>query len=205
MTGTVPTRTRIMTIAREAILAKGFDATSIEEIVTAAEITKGGFFYHFPDKNALAIALIEEYIAEEDALFDQITAEAEALADDPLETILIFLKRMAQVLDDIPSGHPGCLVATFAYQERLFRSDVVEANRRAVTRWRERFAAMFRAVEAMRPPREQIPADDLADMVTTTVEGGLVVSKAMGDPKVTVRQLLALRRLIKQLYAPVLQ
>ena len=205
MAGTVPTRTRIMTIARESILAKGFDATSIEEIVAAAEITKGGFFYHFPDKNALAIALIEEYVAEEDALFDKIAAEAETLADDPLEAILIFLKRMAQVLDDIPSGHPGCLVATFAYQERLFRSDVIEANRRAVTRWRERFAGMFRDVEAMRPPREPISAEDLADMVTTTVEGGLVVSKAIGDPKVTVRQLLALRRLIKQLYAPVLQ
>ena len=48
-----------------AILAKGFDATSIEEIVAGAEITRSGFFYHFPDKNELARALIERYIEQD--------------------------------------------------------------------------------------------------------------------------------------------
>ncbi|HYN46828.1 MAG TPA: helix-turn-helix domain-containing protein, partial [Allosphingosinicella sp.] len=48
------TRARILDMAEEAILAKGFDATSIEEIVAAAEITRSGFFYHFRDKNELA-------------------------------------------------------------------------------------------------------------------------------------------------------
>ena len=38
-----------MDIAQDAVLAKGFDATSIDEIVAAADITKGGFFYHFKD------------------------------------------------------------------------------------------------------------------------------------------------------------
>ena len=53
------TRRRILEVAQDAILAKGFDATSIEEIVAAAEITKSGFFYHFRDKNELARALLE--------------------------------------------------------------------------------------------------------------------------------------------------
>ena len=195
------TRQRIMDVARAAILEKGFDATSIDEITAATGITKGGFFYHFPDKNALAIALIEEYAAEEDRMFDDLGRQAEALADDPLEALLIFLKLMAQILDDIPSGHPGCLVATFAYQERLFRADVIAANRQAVTAWRDRFGAMFRAIEATRTPRTPIPAADLADMVSTTVEGGLVLSKAFGDPTVTARQILALRGLIRAHYA----
>ena len=43
------TRQRILETAQESILAKGFDATSIEEIVAAAEITRSGFFYHFRD------------------------------------------------------------------------------------------------------------------------------------------------------------
>ena len=47
------TRTRIMDIAEASILTKGFDATSIDEIVAAAEITKGGFFYHFKSKKDL--------------------------------------------------------------------------------------------------------------------------------------------------------
>ena len=56
------TRERIMDIAEEAILEKGFGATSIEEIIAAAEITKSGFFYHFKDKNELARAMLQRYL-----------------------------------------------------------------------------------------------------------------------------------------------
>ena len=52
------TRTRVMDIAEVAILSKGYGATSIEEIIEEAGITKSGFFYHFPDKRALALALL---------------------------------------------------------------------------------------------------------------------------------------------------
>ena len=55
-------RERILEVAEEAVLAKGFAATSIEEIITAVGITKSGFFYHFPDKSDLAKALLQRYI-----------------------------------------------------------------------------------------------------------------------------------------------
>ena len=51
------TRERIMDLAYESIIEKGFAATSIEELVEAAGITKSGFFYHFRDKSELAKAL----------------------------------------------------------------------------------------------------------------------------------------------------
>ena len=55
-------REQILEIAERAVLAKGFGATSIEEIIAEAGITKSGFFYHFKDKNELALALINRYI-----------------------------------------------------------------------------------------------------------------------------------------------
>lgn len=54
-----PTRERILAVAHDAIIAKGFDATSVDEIAAAVEISRTGFFYHFSDKNALARAVIE--------------------------------------------------------------------------------------------------------------------------------------------------
>lgn len=39
------TRARIMDIAQTAVLQKGFDATSIEEIVAEADLSRDGFFY----------------------------------------------------------------------------------------------------------------------------------------------------------------
>ena len=41
------TRERILDVAEASVLAKGFGATSIEELIAEAGITKSGFFYHF--------------------------------------------------------------------------------------------------------------------------------------------------------------
>ena len=196
------TRARILDIAQEAILQKGFDATSIEEIVAAAEITKGGFFYHFPDKNALARALIERHIAVEDQIFDDLWARARDLHDDPLHAMLIGLKLLAEMLADMPNGHPGCIVATAAYQDRLFDAEVRELNRRAVLGWRARFRAMFDEIAALYPPREEVDLDALADMVSTVVEGGIVMSKSLGEPHMIVGQVLLLRQFLRQMFQP---
>lgn len=196
------TRTRILDMAQDAILQKGFDATSIEEIVAAADLTKGGFFYHFPDKNALARALIERHIEVEDQLFDDLWARARDLHDDPLHSALIALKLLAEMLADMPSGHPGCIVATAAYQDRMFDAEVRALNRRAVLGWRARFRAVFDEIAASYPPREEVDLDALADMVSTVVEGGIVMSKALGEPHMVVGQILLFRQFVKQLFQP---
>ncbi len=190
-------------MAQESILAKGFDATSIEEIVAAAEITKGGFFYHFPDKNALAKALIDRYIEDEEALFDDLFKRSSELSDDPLQRALIGLKLMAELLEDMPHGHPGCLVASAVYQDRLFSGDVRDTNRAALLNWRRRFREHFEEIAALYPPRDEVDLDCLADMVSTVVEGGIVVSKAIDDPRVTAYQVMLLRSYIKLLFQPV--
>ena len=202
MTDKVDTRTRIMDIAQDAVLAKGFDGTSIDEIVAAAEITKGGFFYHFPDKNALAVALIERYIIDEDTLFDDVLGRAQELSDDPLQAALIGLKLLAELLDDMPNGHPGCLVATAAYQDRLFDRQVREANKRAVLGWRHRFRALFEEIAETYPPNDNVDFDALSDFVSAVVEGGIVLSKSLGEPRITAQQVMVLRSYMKLLFTP---
>lgn len=197
------TRARIMDVAQDSVLTKGFDATSIEEIVAGAEITKSGFFYHFPDKNALAHALIERHIETEDQIFDEIFARAGELADDPLQAMLVGLKLLAELLDDMSGGHPGCIVATAVYQDRLFDRNVHEANRRAVLGWRARFRSMFEEIAAIYPMREETDLDELADFVSVVIEGGIITSRALGQPAITARQVLLLRSHIKMLFAPV--
>ena len=196
------TRTKILDVAQDAILAKGFDATSIEEIVASAEITKSGFFYHFKDKNALACALIERHIVAEDEIFDDLLARARDLSDDPLEAGLIGLKLLAELIEDIPGGHPGCIVATAAYQDRLFNKDVREANRRAVLGWRRRFQALFEEIAETYPPNDDVDMGQLGDFVTCVVEGGIIMSRAVGDPLITSHQVMLLRSYIRLLFKP---
>jgi TetR/AcrR family transcriptional regulator, transcriptional repressor for nem operon len=196
------TRTKILDVAQESVLAKGFDATSIDEIVAGAEITKSGFFYHFRDKSALAQALIERHIEVEDQLFDDIFERARELGDDPLQTMLIGLKLLAELLEDIPGGHPGCLIATAAYQDRLFDREVREANARAVLGWRQRFRAMLDDIAKTYVMRDDVDLDQLADMISAIIEGGLVMSRALGEPSITAQQVLLMRSYLKLQFSP---
>jgi len=194
------TRQKIMDVAQEAILNKGFDATSIEEIVASAEITKSGFFYHFKDKNALAYALIERHIVVEDDLFDELIGRAQELSDDPLQVMLIGLKLLAELIEDMPGGHPGCIVATAAYQDRLFDRKVRDANKRAVLGWRNRFRQMFDEIEKVYLPNDCVDRDALADMVSTVLEGGIVMARALNEPLITSQPVYLLSSYVKLLY-----
>ncbi|WP_269583915.1 TetR/AcrR family transcriptional regulator [Roseibium sp. Sym1] len=195
-------RQRIIAAARNSILEKGFGATSIDELIAEAEITKSGFFYHFKDKGELARVLLEEYIEEEEVLFDQIFDQGKDLADDPLQAFLISLKLLARMVEDLPTGHPGCLIATYCYQERLFDREVRDLNRKAVLAWRARFRATLDEIAERYPPKEEIDLDALADMVSTVLEGGIVMSKALAKPRVLSEQVLLFRNLLKAMFLP---
>ena len=187
------TRERILDAAESAILAKGFAATSIEELIVAVGITKGGFFYHFKDKGELAKALLVRYVERENELFDEIFARADELNEDPLHGFLVGLKMLSELMADLPGGHPGCLVASFCYQERLFDKEVRELNTAAVLGWRKRFRERLERIAARYEPRVVVNLDDVADMLSVMADGGIILSRVVSDKNVLPRHGLALR------------
>ena len=194
------TRSKIMDIAEAAILTKGFEATSIEEIIEEADITKSGFFYHFQDKNALAMALLRRYIDREEALFDGLFGRAAELHEDPLHAFLIGLKLFAELMGDLPSVHPGCLIAVYCYNERLYSGEIRSLSQESALAWRARFQEILEDIAAKYPLKDDVSIVALADMVSSTFEGGIAMSKIMGDQKVLPEQVLLLRSYIKLLF-----
>lgn len=202
-----PTQTReqILDAAQSAVLAKGFSGTSIDELIAAVGISKSGFFYHFRDKSDLAKALLERYIAEDDRIFDALEAQADDLSEDPLHSFLIGLRLLADVFADLPEGHPGCMVASICYHEQLFAREVQAMNASAVLGWRKRFRERLDRIAALYPPRIRVDLDDLADMVTVVVDGGIILSKITKDAKSLARQVLLYRDFIRLVFSPVAQ
>jgi AcrR family transcriptional regulator len=56
----VLTRARVLTAAAEVFARTGFLAASMNDIVDEAGVTKGAVYFHFPSKEALAVAIVEE-------------------------------------------------------------------------------------------------------------------------------------------------
>lgn len=194
------TRERLMDLAETAVLEKGFAATSIEELIAGVGITKSGFFYHFKDKGELAKALLERYLAREETLLDDLFARADELDEDPLHGFLVGLKMFAELMSDLPNGHPGCLVASFCYQEQLFNRDVRALNRVGVLRWRARFRQRFDEIAARYPPKIDVDLNDLADMASVLVDGGIVISKVVGDAQVLPGQVMLFRSFVRAVF-----
>jgi AcrR family transcriptional regulator len=194
------TRERILDFAYDAIVQKGFAATSIEELVEAAGITKSGFFYHFRDKNDMARQLFDRFLAEDESIVDTLAFRARELSDDPLQSFLIFLNLYAQMMDDMESLHPGCMVASVTYQERLFDAEMRQMNVDYLLRTRQRFAAWLREIVVKNPPRMEADLDALADHLTIIVEGAIIYAKALRDPGMMGRQTRLFRTHIKLLF-----
>jgi AcrR family transcriptional regulator len=194
------TRDRILDVAEAAVLEKGFAGTSIDELIAAVGITKSGFFYHFRDKNELARALLVRYVERENDLFDDLFRRADELNEDPLHGFLVGLKMLSETLADLPNGHPGCLVASFCYQDRLFDREVRNLNTAAVLGWRRRFRERLDRIAVRYPPRIAVDLDDLADMLAVVADGGIILSRVVSDPAALSRQVLLYRELVRAVF-----
>jgi TetR/AcrR family transcriptional regulator, transcriptional repressor for nem operon len=194
------TRERILDAAEAAVLDKGFAATSIDELIAAVGITKSGFFYHFRDKGELARALLVRYIEREDELFDDLFRRADELNEDPLHGFLVALKMMSEMMSDLASGHPGCLVAAYCYQDRLFDRDIRELNASAVLGWRKRFRKRLELIAARYPPRIPVDLGDLADMLSAIADGGIILSKVVKDKQALPRQVMLYRDFVRAVF-----
>lgn len=196
------TRERILDIAEAGVLAKGFGATSIDEIIAEAGITKSGFFYHFKDKNELARGLLARYDRHLETLLAEIFGRAAELSDDPLQRLLIGLTLFAEHMAAMPGGHPGCLVATMSYQDQLFNREVRSMVTSIVEGWNDYFRTMIEDIIAVYQPRDPVDAGRLARNIACAIDGGIIMSKALADPTVLPEQMLMARNYVKMTFQP---
>ena len=196
------TRERLLALAEDAVMAKGFAATSIEELIVAAGISKSGFFYHFEDKTALAKAMMLRYLEQDDAVLSDIFRRGDELNEDPLHGFLVGLRLFAELMANLPANYPGCLAASFAYQDQLFNREIRELNKQGILAWRQKFRARLELIAQRYPPKQEVDFEALADMAASTVEGGLILGRMLTDQTILPRQVLLYRDLVRHIFSP---
>ena len=60
---------KILDAALMVIRAKGYTATTVDDLCAASDVTKGAFFHHFKSKDVLAIAPADHWSEMTSALF----------------------------------------------------------------------------------------------------------------------------------------
>ena len=140
---------------------------------------------------------MQRYLDQEWAVFHQLFEQADALSEEPLHGFLIFFKLFADLMADLPSGHPGCLVASYVYSEHLFSPEVRSMTTEGHRIWRRRFGERLCIIAEKYPPKGDICLNDLADMLSAVSDGGIILSKSLHDPVVLPKQIILYRSFIK--------
>ncbi len=101
-------KTKFLNAALQVIRAKGYSATTVEDICHAADMTKGSFFHHFKSKDDLALSAVAYW----DAMTTNFFASAPYhSATDPLARLLGYLDFREVILKgELPDY--TCLVGT---------------------------------------------------------------------------------------------
>jgi AcrR family transcriptional regulator len=194
------TRERIVAAGNDLILRQGFAATSLDQILEQAKVTKGAFFHHFASKAELGEELMQRFLAQDRELMDELFARAEQFVSDPLQQVLVALGLVREKFAALDEPPPGCLIAAYCYQEALMTETARRASAELMKLWRQRFAEKLRAAAELHTLRAQVDLDDVGDLVNTVIEGAFVMSKTMDEPALIPRQIDQLRTYIALLF-----
>ena len=194
------TKENILDVTEALIYDHGFSGTSIDKVIEKAGITKGGFFYHFKSKNHLAKALIDRFSAKENDFLEDNMTRAEKLSSDPLQQLLIFVGLVEEALEGLEGPYPGCLFASFIYENALMDDEVMQVCSDTFTRWRNRLADKIREIFIKHPPRRVANPDTLADHSMAILEGAIILSKSYRDHKIIASHFRQYRNYLELLF-----
>lgn len=144
--------------------------------------------------------MLQRYLDRESALLDDLFHRADELNEDPLHGYLVGLKFLSELLADLPNGHPGCLVASFCYQDQLFNRDVRESNREGILAWRSRFRTRLDQIAERYPPQIAVDLDALVYMLSALVDGGVILSKVLKDRGALPAQVMLYREFVRAVF-----
>jgi TetR/AcrR family transcriptional regulator, transcriptional repressor for nem operon len=169
------TRSRLVLTAMHLFWEKGYNSTSIADVLQAAKVNSGSLYHFFPGKADLLAAVLDTY---HDGIGPMLLEPAWEGVTDPIERIFALLARYRKSLADTDCFY-GCPIGSLALE--LHEPDPAIRERLA-----KNFGAWIDAVvECLRLARSRLPADlnrrELAQFVLTTMEGAVMQARTFRE------------------------
>lgn len=141
------TRERILDAALNVFSAKGYYDTRVDEIVEEARTSKGSIYFHFPNKEQLFLALVDQFAN----LLERRVTEAITRQAEGIERVRVALATVLQTFGKYR------LPAKLLLVQAVGLGNVFEKKRLEVT---NRFAALIRTYLDEAVAHNQIPPVD---------------------------------------------
>jgi TetR/AcrR family transcriptional repressor of nem operon len=190
-------KTKILNAALQVIRAKGYSATTVDDICHAAGMTKGSFFHHFKSKDDLALGAVAYWDAMTTAFFASAPYHN---ATDPLARLLGYIEfREAILKGELPDY--TCLMGTLVQETYDTHPAIREACDRCMS---SHIAEITRDVEAAKKlyaPNAPWTAESIGYFIQTVLQGSFIFAKAKQSPAIIRENLEHLRRFLNDLFS----
>ncbi len=169
------TRERLIVAAISSILRQGFPATTVDQICAEAGVTKGGFFHHFANKDAIGFAAAQGWFDHVTAVYSQALQQADP---DPLEQLHAFFDALEGFTRD-PGRLCACVVGMLSQEMALVHPGFQSAAAVHFTAWSEGVKKLLIAAKEQHPPAIDFDPERVAWFVNSLWQGSIVVAKAV--------------------------
>ncbi|PRW64016.1 TetR family transcriptional regulator [Actinopolyspora mortivallis] len=156
----VRTRALVLRAGAEVIAARGYEGATIAEILAHAGVTKGAMYFHFPSKQALAEAVIEE----------QTSISAVPRTMSRLQDAIDLSQRVARSLQHDPLLQAGTRIAV----ETGFSEEPLVPY----GHWTEMFRSLFTAAKEANELLPTVDPKETAEMFVASYLGVQLFSQA---------------------------
>lgn len=167
------TREKILDAAFHEIYRYGFQSASLANILERTGLTKGALYHHFPDKQALGLAVVDEVIRGrlEGMIFQPLRDSRE-----PLTTLLAILHAKRDSTEMVELGCPlNNLMQEMSPLDETFRSHL----NGVMTTWHDTIADALKRGQRQGQVRKDIDADATALFIVSAWEGCIGIAKNM--------------------------
>jgi TetR/AcrR family transcriptional regulator, transcriptional repressor for nem operon len=185
------TRDAILHAATELMHLKGYQATTLDDVLRESGVGKGNFYYHFKSKEDLGYAILDQIIA------GFLERTLDPCFSDPSASrvgqIRCFLDRVLAAQRE-RNCVGGCALGNLASE----LSDVHEGFRARLfgvfSVWRERLTSVLYEAQAAGSVRSECRPEAVAEFLVAALEGAILMTKLTKDIAVMERCVDELKR-----------
>ncbi|MGZ4813398.1 MAG: TetR/AcrR family transcriptional regulator [Terriglobales bacterium] len=165
------TRERLLMAAMELFTTKGYEATSVAEILKRAGVNSGSLYYFFESKHELLVEGLEFF---QTLLYPIVMQPAFAREEDPIERIFAVLEdyRRRLLITDLDYECPVGKLALEVGRQSPEARQKIAANFSA---WRDHIRDCLDQAAERLPP--SVDRNGLATFVLTTMEGAVMQAR----------------------------
>ena len=189
---------KLLDAAQRVIRAKGYAATTVDEICHAASVTKGSFFHHFKSKDELALAAAAHWGTTTEGFF---AAAPYHEPKDPLQRLLSYVDFRASILiGEIPDY--TCLLGTLVQETYATHPDIRAACDHGMATHIGLLVNDIEAAKQRYVPDAPWSAESVGYFMQSVLQGAFIFAKAKQSPDIAHESLAHLRRYLETLFIP---